>query len=218
MTVRDTDSLIAALAAEARAVRPLASPVARAAGTLGLLALAGLAAVLLLPTVDPLALRGPGAELLAGAEQAAVLLTGILAVIAAFHLAIPGRSRRWLLAPLPAFVLWLGLSGLGCWRDLVRNGPSGFEAGHSMDCLGFILLSSLLIGPLVAWRLSRAAPIDPVPVAAMGGLGIAALSAFLLQFFHPFAVTFIDLAFHLAAVAIVTTIAVLLRRPILRAA
>jgi hypothetical protein len=37
----------------------------------------------------------------------------------------------------------------------------------------------------------------------VGGLGVAALSAFVLQFFHPFDVTVMDLATHLAAVALV---------------
>jgi hypothetical protein len=68
------------------------------------------------------------------------------------------------------------------------------------------------------WRLSRAAPIDPLPVAALGGLGAAALAAFLLQFFCPSAVTFLDLAVHLAAIAIVIGLTALLRCPILGSA
>jgi len=36
--------------------------------------------------------------------------------------------------------------------------------------------------------------------AAVGGLGAAAISAFLLQFFHPFEVTVVDLGVHLAGV------------------
>jgi len=43
----------------------------------------------------------------------------------------------------------------------------------------------------------------PLPVAAAGGLSVAATAAFTLQFFHPFDVTFMDLAVHLIAVAIV---------------
>jgi uncharacterized membrane protein len=46
----------------------------------------------------------------------------------------------------------------------------------------------------------------------LGGLGTAALAAFILQFFHPFAVTFVDLAFHLMAIAIVVSAAALLKR------
>ena len=31
------------------------------------------------------------------------LATGVLAVLGAFFVSIPGRSRLWLLAPLPSF-------------------------------------------------------------------------------------------------------------------
>jgi hypothetical protein len=62
------------------------------------------------------------------------------------------------------------------------------------------------------WLLARARPIEPVPVALTAGLGIAALAAFLLQFFHPFAVTFLDLATHLAAVLLVVGAATLFNR------
>jgi hypothetical protein len=51
-----------------------------------------------------------------------------------------------------------------------------------------------------------------MPVAVLGGLGTAAIAAFLLLFFHDTAVTFIDLAMHLAAILLVVGAAALLRR------
>ncbi|HKF71361.1 MAG TPA: hypothetical protein VKB68_06405, partial [Stellaceae bacterium] len=51
--------------------------------------------------------------------------------------------------------------------------------------------------------LRRARPLAPVRVAAIGGLGVAAIAAFLLQFFHPFDVTTLDLSVHIVAIAIV---------------
>jgi hypothetical protein len=51
-----------------------------------------------------------------------------------------------------------------------------------------------------------------MPVALLGGLGTAAAAAFLLQFFHPFAVTFIDLAIHLLSIALVVGAAALINR------
>ena len=218
MTAQQTDALIDALSAAASPVKRLASPLARAVAALAGLAMVGLIAILLLPNDNPLAMRGAGGEMQTGLELGAALLAGVLAVVAAFHVAIPGRSRGWLAVPLPALALWLGFSGLGCWRDLARNGPSGWELGHSMDCFAFIIAASLVLGFPLAWRLSRAAPIDPLPVAVLGGLGIAALSAFFLQFFHPFAVTFLDLAVHVIAIGVVIFLASLLRRPMLRPA
>lgn len=218
MTVRQTDALIDTLSATVSPVKHLAPPLTRAMAALAGLALIGLIALLLLPNNDPLAMRGTGGEMQAGLELGAALLAGMLAVVAAFYLAIPGRSRTWLAVPLPALALWLGLSGLGCWRGLVRNGPSGLSLEHGVDCFAFIVAASFVLGLPLAWRLSRAAPIDPLPVAVLGGFGTAALSAFLLQFFHPFAVTFLDLAFHVLAVGVVILLASLLRRPMLRPA
>jgi hypothetical protein len=54
-------------------------------------------------------------------------------------------------------------------------------------------------------------------VAALGTLGVAATSAFILQFFHPFDVTAIDLALHLAAVALVILVGTAWRRKLLAA-
>ena len=48
----------------------------------------------------------------------------------------------------------------------------------------------------------------------MGGLAAAALAAGLLEFFHPFDITIIDLAAHFVAVAVVVGVASLFgRRP-----
>lgn len=207
-----TDSLIESLAAQAQPVRPLAPPLRRGLATLAAIGLAGLALVLLLGDPAGLVARYSGRETLMMVEMGAMLATALLAVIGAFFLSVPGRSRRWLLAPIPTFLVWLGLSGLGCYQDLVRLGPDGWGWGHGRQCLVFILGSSVLIGTPLLWRLSRAHPVDPLPVALLGGLGAAALSAFLLQFFHPFGLTVIDLVVHFGAVAAVMAIAALTRR------
>jgi len=218
MTARLTDTLIDLLSANVAPVRPLRSPMRRALETLALLAALGALAILLLPDSNPIAVRGAGEKVQAGMEMAAMFATGTLAVVGAFHLSIAGRSRRWLALPLLPFAAWLMLSGVGCYRDFIQRGSAGLELGHSADCLIFILGASLLLGAPLIWRLSRAAPIDPLPVAALGGLGAAAFSAFLLQFFHPFVVTFLDLVVHLVAIAIVIGLTALLKRPILRPA
>ncbi len=198
-----TDTLIGQLAAEVRPVRPLRSPVLRASGTLALIALVVGAAILLMGDVAGLRQRYAGREILLAVEMAAMLVTGVLAIVAAFALSIPGRSKKWIVAPLPAFGLWLLVSGAGCYGDLVRRSGSEAPTGESIHCLLFILASSATLAPLLIWRLSRAHPIEPLPVALLGGLGIAAISAMVLHFFHPFEVTFLDLAVHLAAVVIV---------------
>ncbi len=218
MSTRPAEDLIDALAADARPVRPLASPLRRALTALAIAAVLGGLAIYLLGDVGQLLARYTGRETLTAVEMGAMLATGVLAVTGAFFVSIPGRSRRWLLAPVPTFIVWLLLSGLGCYRDLVRNGPSGLEFGHNIECLVFILVMSVLLGAPLIWLLSRARPISPLPVALLAGLGTAAMAAFLLQFFHPVTVTFIDLAFHLVAILLVLVATGLLNRRALRPA
>lgn len=215
MSARDTDALIATLAADAGPVRVLAPPLRRAAILLGLLAAAGAIAVLLMADIGTLLDRYAGRVMMMTAEMAAMLATGVLAVTGAFFLAIPGRSRGWLAAPIPPLILWIALSGMGCWRDFVRHGSGGWSLGHSVDCLVFIIGASVAIGAPIVWLLRRAAPIEPLRVALLAGLGTAALAAFLLQFFHPLTVTFLDLAAHAAAFLLVIAAIALLRRPAL---
>jgi hypothetical protein len=43
-------------------------------------------------------------------------------------------------------------------------------------------------------------------VAVVGALGASSLTAFLLQFFHPFDLTFMDLAIHAIGVAVVVMV------------
>lgn len=203
MSEQATEALIETLAAEARPVRVLAPPLKRALALLGLAAVAGAAAIMLMGDMDGLADRYAGRESMMWLEMAAMLTTGLIAVTGAFFMAVPGRSRRWLLAPLPPLLIWIALSGMGCWRVLEQDGVGDLAFGHGMDCLVFILGTSLAVGPILVWRLSRARPIEPLPVALLAGLGTASLSAFLLSFFHPFAVTFVDLGVHLVAVALV---------------
>ena len=213
MSARDIDGLIETLAAEARPVRVLPPPLRRAGLLLGLLAAAGLILVMAMADIGTLTARYAGREHMMMLEMAATLATGVMAVTGAFFLSIPGRSPRWLIAPVPPLIAWIALSGMGCWRDLASHGAGGWSLGHSVDCLLFILGASLAVGAPLLWLLSRASPIDPLRVALLAGLGSAALAAFLVQFFHPFTITFLDLGVHLIAVGlVVAAIAALNRR------
>ncbi|MDP9414725.1 MAG: NrsF family protein [Pseudomonadota bacterium] len=212
MSGRSTEELISALASKAQPVKPLAPPLKRALATIAILAALAAAAILLFSKWPHLLLRYAGREHFMVLEMAATLATGALAVTGAFFLSIPGRSKRWLLAPIIPFLAWLTLSGLGCYDHLITNGRSGWQLGSSVDCLLFIGAASLVLSLPLVWRVSRARPVDPVPVALLTGLGAAAFSAFLLQFFHPSAVTFLDLAVHMAAIVMVIAAMALLNR------
>jgi len=207
-----TDALIAALAADARPIAPLAPPLHRALTILGAIVVVSLVAIAWRGDVGGLLARYAGREHMMALESIAMLATGVLAVVGAFFLSIPGTSRRWMLAPVVPFVAWVTLSGAGCYDHFLRNSASGWGLGHSIDCLLFILAVSLVLAIPLIWRLSRASPIDPLPVAILGGLGTASLAALLLQFFHPFAVTFLDLGVHLFAIILVVAAMAAFRR------
>jgi hypothetical protein len=206
----ETEQLIADLATQLLAVRRLRSPAVRA--------LRWLAAVAVLSTL--LILRYANLEIFwhrmasprVALECVATALTAITGIVAAFELSVPGRSARWAALPVAPFLLWLGASGLGCLQDGL-----GGSAGESVHCFAFIAAASVPLAASLLWMLRRAHPIAPLPVAVLGGLGAAATAAFLLQFFHPFDVTVIDLALHLAAVALVMGALSLFRRPLLDA-
>lgn len=199
------EQLVKRLAADAQPVRRLRPPMMRAG--LWLLAVAFIAAagVLSFANLAVFAERIAHAKL--AIEMAGSLLTGIAAVIAAFHLSLPDRSRAWALLPLPGLALWLAGSGYSCYRHWLSFGPEGWTIGESANCFRFILGVSLPLGVSLLLLLRRAQPLAPLPVAATGGLGVAAIAAFLLQFFHPFDVTFMDLAVHAVAVALVVAAA-----------
>jgi len=205
-----TDDLIERLVAEARPVRRLRPPLRRAALWLLVVALVAGAAIAAFTDWPVFVQRVQDLRLVI--EMIATLATGVAAVVAAFELSLPDRPRRWLLLPLPAFALWLASSGYGCYRHWLIAGPSGWELGESAHCFRFILAASLPLGASLLIALRRASPIAPLPVGAAGGLGVGALAAFALQFFHPFDVTLIDLSVHVVAVTLVLALATAAQR------
>jgi hypothetical protein len=199
-----THRLIERLVESTGPVRRLRPPAVRAA--LWLLAVLGLGATTILLFSDlPLfarRARDPKLDL----ELVGTLLTGITAVVAAFHLSLPDRSALWALLPPPWFALWIASSAYSCYRHWISFGPDGWAIGESADCFRFILAAGVPLGVSLLVLLRRSRPLAPARVAAVGGLGVAALAAFLLQFFHPFDVTFMDLLVHLVAVGIVVAV------------
>jgi hypothetical protein len=209
--VRDaTELIIERLVADAQPVRRLRPPSLRAALWLLAVAAVAAAAILLFADLAIVAVRLHDPKLVI--EMIATLLTGIAAVVAAFHLSLPDRSPAWAALPLPFLAAWIASSGYACYRHWISFGAGGWELGDSAHCLRFILAISLPLGISLLLLLRRAAPLTPVRVAAIGGLGTAAIAAFVLQFFHPFDVTVMDLAVHLGAVALVVAVASLTER------
>jgi hypothetical protein len=200
----ETERLIERLAAEAMPVNRLKPPLLRAALWLAAVAALMVAAILLFANLDVFARRAADPKL--ALELAFTLATGILAVIAAFELSMPDRSALWALLPLPTLAGWIAASGYACWRHWVTFGPDGWEIGDSVRCFRFILGASVPLSASLLLLLRRVRPLAPVRVAAVGALGVAAIAAFALQFFHPFDITFMDLAVHASTVSLVVVL------------
>jgi hypothetical protein len=200
-TLITTPELIEVLAADAKPVRRLRPPLARAGLWLGGF-VAIVAAVTWVTGTWPVMIERLSLTRFA-VEMAATFLTGIAAVIAAFYLSLPDRSRFWMMLPLPTLVLWLSSSSYGCYQNWLADGPQGWRLGRSSDCFVFILTMSIPVGIALYLALRRALPLEPLRVMALGGLGVAGLAAATLQFYHPFDVTIVDLAVHVTAVLIV---------------
>lgn len=201
-----TDRLIAALAADAKPVRRLASPLVRA--SVWLLVFGTVAATALVLMSNVAATFGrmvADHQILAAVGEVA---TGVVSVVAACHLALPDRSRRWALLPLPFLALWLAASGYGCLEVLSASGSVGPDK-DSPGCFVFMIAVSLPTAGLLFLMLRKARPLKEKLTALVAAMGVAALSAFLLRFFHPFEITVIDLAFHLAGAAVVVGVAAL---------
>ena len=199
------DLVVARLAADLRPVRRLPAPPLRAAAWIGLVALmaGGLAVFCDLPALRDRLAAAPDMWLAVVGSTA----TAVLAALAAFELSVPGRSLRWALLPVPTLLLWTWASGLGCLRTWgmpspAALGPAG-EAGH---CLTHILMMSVPLMAVMMVMVRRACPLRPNVTALVSGLAIAAASATLLNFDHPFDASATDLMIHLIAVLVVIAI------------
>ncbi len=193
--------LIDTLGADLTPVRRLLPPWLRTLGWL--LAVVAIAVVLLMRYgTTPMLQRWASAHDLAWAAAGAAITT-VCAAWAAFVLGIPGRSRAWAWLPLPAALLWIGASGVGCLRTWLAPGTSIATFHQSTDCLVFIVSFSIPLSALMIWMLRRACPLRPVLTAVLVGLASAAASACLLEICHAFDAAATDLLTHALAIGIV---------------
>lgn len=196
----DTQTLIDALGRDARPVRRLRPPSLRAALWLGFaLAVVGLL-VLHHGLRHDLAWRFGQSEFLL--EWLGALATGIGATLGAFHLSLPGRSWRWVLAPLPGLALWLSSMGYGCYADWIRLGPDGFQLGTSFDCFSFIATTTIPLSAALLFLLRYAAPVRPVATTVLATLSVAALAAAGQSMVHGLDTTIMILVWHLGSTSL----------------
>jgi hypothetical protein len=195
------DRLIQALGADLTPVRRLAPPGPRLLMWLTILAAAALALAMAsdVGAMIRRLLAAPDMWLAAMGS----MLSAVLAAMAAFELSLPDRKAAWALLPLPALLLWIGASGMGCLRAWSVTEAYPMPPDQPEHCLIFILGVSLPLSLLLIVMLRRGFSLRPNLTAIIGGLACASAAATLLNFVHPYDAAATDLAVHAFAVAIV---------------
>lgn len=195
------DRLVQALGADLRPVRRLATPSLRVLmwlTTLGAVALA-LAMVSDLAVMMHRLMAAPDMWLAAMGS----LLTTVFAAMAAFELSLPDRKAAWALLPLPALLLWIGASGMGCLRTWSIAEADLMPLDQPAHCLIYIVGMSLPLSLILILMLRRGFSLRPNLTAIIGGLACASAAATLLNLIHPYDAAATDLAVHAFAIIIV---------------
>jgi hypothetical protein len=192
-----TQELIRRIVAEARPVRRLRSPLLRAAIWVAL-AVALLTVVTVAIGVRPdLGTRlGEPTFLI---EIVSAALTGIAAAVAAFHVALPDRSGRWALLPVPALLVWLSTVGYGCLTNWIALGATGSIRGVSLQCLAVIALGSVPVAAILFLMLRHARFVRTLATAGVASIAVAGLTVSALRMFHPLDATAMVLIWNVGA-------------------
>jgi hypothetical protein len=143
------------------------------------------------------------------------LATGISAAVASFRLSLPDSSRLWTLLPLPALALWVATIGYGCLTDWVSMDPDGIRLGEAVRCFATLLMTSVPLSIAMLVMLRHTALLRPIEVSVLGGLAVAAVTAFALSLFHDLDATVMILIWNLGAAALIATLGSLFGRSML---
>ena len=199
--VESTDRLIERIAAHGTPVRPLGSPL-----TAALLWVLGVSIVVVLVatafgTLSGFIVRVADSQFLPAwiASGAA----GVLATIAAFELSRPDRQVYWALLPWPAVAAWLWYTGYSCFQSWIVKGPNGFLPGESAMCFAFVLMLGGGLGATLIFALRRSYPAHLNWFVVTLGVATASIAAAVLPLFHSVDATYLDLAAHVLATALV---------------
>lgn len=195
-----TSDVIDSLVADAKPVRRLQPPAVRAlcwlmfaALMLALVAIVhGLRPDLMLKLSQPVFATG----------VVAALTTGVLAAMASFMASVPGRSRRWLLLPTPALVVWISTIGYGCLTGWVSIGPEGMSLGETARCFATVAITGIPLSLAMLVMLRYMARLSSAPVAMMGSLAVAAMTAVALSLFHSLDATVMILLWNFGVTAL----------------
>lgn len=209
-----TDDFIESLAGDLVPVRRLRPPPLRAALWVALAAV--LVAVLVL-------MRGVRADFFDEirdpaywVQLAGAWLTGATAILAAFEVSLPDRSRAWLLLPAPSAVLWLYGFAYGCLGHWIAI-PAGAPIAHdSVRCVETIMMAGIPMALGLWLMLRRVRPLRPSGTAFVAAVAVAAVADTAHLLIHVVEASLLVLLVNLAPVTIIIVLGSLLGRRGLR--
>jgi hypothetical protein len=143
------------------------------------------------------------------------LATSILAAVASFRISLPDSSRLWIVPPLPALAMWVSTIGYGCLTDWVSMDPAGIHMGEAVRCFATLLMTSVPLSIAMLIMLRYAALLRPLEVSIMGGLAVAAVTAFALSLFHDLDATVMILIWNLGVAVLIAALGSLFGRSML---
>lgn len=208
-----TPELVELLASDLKPVRRLLQPSARAACW----ALFAAAVVLLLAIGQ--GIRADLAERMGETSFAlgiaATLATAACGAVAAFALAVPGRSRWWAALPVPPLLIWISAIGHQCLTDWVEYDARGMAMGETARCFATLALSSLPLWLLMLLMLRRTRAMLPLGSMLAGSLAVAAMAATAMTMVHQLDASAIILLWNFGAGVLIVGASALFSRPML---
>jgi hypothetical protein len=177
-----TEDFIVGLAREAHPVRRLPPPWRRARLWAVATAIYLAAVVVFMAPPDRLATAFGDLRFLF--EQVAAALVGLTASAAALATVVPGHSRRVLIAPIAASLLWIATVAIGGWHDALRYGAAGTGLQTDWPCM--VAITMIAIPPAVALvrMLQYGAPLTSrltLALAALSAAGFANVAACVMR-------------------------------------
>jgi hypothetical protein len=190
----NTDRLIESLAQDLRPAPALRGPWARAGWwLLGAAAYLGILTLMMTSRAD-LAANGTSWRFVV--PQVAAILTSAAAATAAFASTVPGFSRRILLLPVAAAMVWLGSLLAGAVSEVSQVGSASVAAPREWLCVAMILFGGALPGVGIGLMLRKGAPLTPRLTAALGVLAVATLANVSACISHPHSSSAVTLVWH----------------------
>jgi hypothetical protein len=124
-------------------------------------------------------------------QQAAALVTGIMAARAALVSVIPGLNNRVWIMPAVGAGVWILSLLLAGVLDQQASGTLGVTSQSDWPCVVSMTVGGLIVGTPLVWMLRRGAPLTPGLTAllvALAALSVANIEACLTRP-HAFAAT-----------------------------